>query len=233
MARGGRPRRVVCITGTKGKSTTTAIAGHLLRGLGYRVVRREHRRAALVDPEAPTDVDHWVIEVSSYQATDVPVVAAGGGGDLAAPRPPALARRRSETYYADKLSLCTRPGADLTSPTATAPCCGSGAACSGPGSVGRRGRRRRDATGPPPLGLLGVHNRRNALIARACLAALGVAEADDDDALAEAAAASSAWRAGCSVGTRRRRGVRRRRPVDQRAAHAGRGRAFPGRRVAS
>jgi len=27
--------RVVCITGTKGKSTTTAIAQHLLTGLGY------------------------------------------------------------------------------------------------------------------------------------------------------------------------------------------------------
>src|SRR5580700_6752176 len=39
-----------------------------------------------------------------------------------------------------------------------------------------------------PLRLLGVHNRRNALIARAILAALGVPEADDDAALREAAA---------------------------------------------
>ena len=30
--------RVLCVTGTKGKSTTTAVAGHLLAGLGYRVV---------------------------------------------------------------------------------------------------------------------------------------------------------------------------------------------------
>ena len=30
------PARVACITGTKGKSTTTALAVHLLNGLGYR-----------------------------------------------------------------------------------------------------------------------------------------------------------------------------------------------------
>ena len=34
------------------------------------------------------------------------------------------------------------------------------------------------------LGLLGVHNRRNALIARACLRALGVPQAADETALA-------------------------------------------------
>jgi UDP-N-acetylmuramoylalanine--D-glutamate ligase len=37
------------------------------------------------------------------------------------------------------------------------------------------------------LGLLGNHNRRNALIARACLRALGIPEASDDPAVAEAA----------------------------------------------
>jgi UDP-N-acetylmuramoylalanine--D-glutamate ligase len=39
-----------------------------------------------------------------------------------------------------------------------------------------------------PLGLLGGHSRRNALIARAGLQALGVPEADDPDALRAAAA---------------------------------------------
>jgi len=38
-----------------------------------------------------------------------------------------------------------------------------------------------------PLGLHGSRNRRNALIARACMVALGVEEATDDDALARAA----------------------------------------------
>ena len=40
--------RVACITGTKGKSSTTAIAGHLLRAVGLPVRgRRQHRPAAL------------------------------------------------------------------------------------------------------------------------------------------------------------------------------------------
>ncbi|HEX8803528.1 MAG TPA: hypothetical protein VF743_05030, partial [Acidimicrobiales bacterium] len=38
------------------------------------------------------------------------------------------------------------------------------------------------------LGLLGRHNVANALVARACLQALGVPEADDDEAMAAAAA---------------------------------------------
>jgi UDP-N-acetylmuramoylalanine--D-glutamate ligase len=45
-----------------------------------------------------------------------------------------------------------------------------------------------DADWMGPLGLLGAHSRRNALIARACLRALGVPQADDDAALREAAA---------------------------------------------
>ena len=59
------------------------------------------------------DYDYWVIETSSYQATDLPcsppVVAVTSlhpdhldwHGDV-------------ETYYRDKLSVCSQPGADLT-----------------------------------------------------------------------------------------------------------------------
>ena len=65
--------RVLCITGTKGKSTTTAIAGHLATGLGQRVLLGGNFGTAPWDPEAPQDVDWWVVETSSYQATDVTV----------------------------------------------------------------------------------------------------------------------------------------------------------------
>jgi len=180
--------RVVCITGTKGKSTTTAIAGHLLDRLGHRVMVGGNLGLPPYDPRAPSDVDYWVIEVSSYQATDVssspPVVA------VTSLHPDHLTWHRDDpgTYYADKLSLCVQRGADLTVANGDSPLL----------------RERRDQLGPrvewiavparpgedrwtAELGLLGVHNHRNALIARACLVALGVDGAADDDALAEAA----------------------------------------------
>jgi UDP-N-acetylmuramoylalanine--D-glutamate ligase len=93
-----------------------------------------------------------------------------------------------ERYYADKLSLCRLPGVRRTVANGTDALL----------------RTYRDALGPdvewisPPkgsiplwierLGLLGSHNVTNALIARACLVALGVPGADSDARLAEAAA---------------------------------------------
>jgi len=180
--------RVVCITGTKGKSTTTAIAGHLLARLGQRVMLGGNLGLPPYDPEAPTDVDHWVIEVSSYQATDIavspPVVA------VTSLHPDHLTWHRDDpdTYYADKLSLCRQPGADLTIANGDSPLLRARRALLGP--------RVEWVTAPDAapaadwtagLGLLGAHNHRNALIARACLRALGIDGADDDRALAEAA----------------------------------------------
>ncbi len=181
--------RVVCVTGTKGKSSTTAIAGHLLNRLGYQCMIGGNIGQPPWDPAQPgTAWDYWVIETSSYQATDLPcappVVAVTAlhpdhlpwhGGDV-------------EAYYRDKLSACRQPGADLT-------------VANGDSELLRE---RRDLLGPRvewvqagddpaadwmrPLGLLGAHSRRNALIARACLRALGVPEAGDDAALRGAAA---------------------------------------------
>lgn len=176
--------RVVCITGTKGKSTTSAITGHLLNRLGHHTFVGGNIGKPPWDPAIAEDFAFWVIEVSSYQATDVgttpPVVAVTSlhpdhldwhGGD-------------PEAYYRDKLSLCSQPGADLTIANGDSDLL----------------RARRDLLGPrvqwvcagaaapwaEPLGLLGEHNHRNALIARACIEAMGVAV--DDAALANAAA---------------------------------------------
>ena len=63
--------RVLATTGTKGKSTTTAVVGHLLDRWGYRVVVGGNIGLPPWDPSVPADADWWVIEVSSYQATDV------------------------------------------------------------------------------------------------------------------------------------------------------------------
>jgi UDP-N-acetylmuramoylalanine--D-glutamate ligase len=179
--------RVVCITGTKGKSTTTAIAGHLLDRLGHRVMVGGNLGLPPYDPEAPRDVDYWVVEVSSYQATDVavspPVVA------VTSLHPDHLTWHRDDpdTYYADKLSLCTRPGAALTVANGDSPLLRARRAMLGP-----RVEWVTTATSPPAdwtagLGLLGSHNHRNALIARSCLAALGVEGVDDDTTMAAAA----------------------------------------------
>lgn len=190
--------RVCCVTGTKGKSTTVSIMGHLLAGLRQPAFVGGNLGIPPYSPDAPTGVDWWVIETSSYQATDLwsspPVVA------VTSLFPDHLDWHGSvERYYADKLSLCRLPGADVTVANGNDP----------------ELRRRRDALGPRvqwveaegkgrpwlpgsdaggdrrwvrALGLIGEHNVVNALIARACLVAMGVPGAGDPDALADAAA---------------------------------------------
>ncbi|TFV67010.1 UNVERIFIED_ORG: UDP-N-acetylmuramoyl-L-alanine--D-glutamate ligase [Bacillus sp. AZ43] len=176
--------RVVCITGTKGKSTTTAIAGHLATGLGQRVLLGGNFGTAPWDPEAPQDVDWWVVETSSYQATDVvlgPAVVAvtslsqdhldWHGGP--------------ENYYRDKLSLCTRPGVRRVVADGDSALLREHAELLGPAV--RWVHTTEESAWAAGLGLLGEHNVRNALVARAALVELGVPGANDDDRIAAAA----------------------------------------------
>ncbi|HLH47125.1 MAG TPA: Mur ligase family protein, partial [Acidimicrobiales bacterium] len=105
--------RVICVTGTKGKSTTAAVADHLAAGLGRRCFLGGNIGRPPWDPEATGDYDLWVVEASSYQAADVasspPVVA------VTSLHPDHLDwHGDAERYYSDKLSLCSQPGADLT-----------------------------------------------------------------------------------------------------------------------
>jgi UDP-N-acetylmuramoylalanine--D-glutamate ligase len=180
--------RVVCITGTKGKSTTTAIAGHLLRGLGYTCLTGGNIGRPPWDPALDDGPhDYWVIETSSYQATDLPcsppVVA------VTSLHPDHLDWHGGvDAYYRDKLSAATQPGAALTIASGDSDLLRERAALLGPEVRWVSAADDPDADWMSPLGLLGVHNRRNALIARACLAALGVPEAADDAALRKAAA---------------------------------------------
>ena len=180
--------RVVCVTGSKGKSTTAAVAGHLLERLGYRCLVGGNIGRPPWDPEAGEGYDYWVVETSSFQATDLavsPSVVAVTSlspdhldwhGDVA-------------TYYRDKLSVCTQPGAGVTVAVGDDPILAAHAAL-----LGRRvrwirpGDRSVDGPWLDGLGLLGRHNHRNALVARACLMALEVPEATDDEAVGRAAA---------------------------------------------
>jgi UDP-N-acetylmuramoylalanine--D-glutamate ligase len=65
-----RDQRTVCITGTKGKSTTSALLAHVLAGCGYSVRLAGNIGKPLLDCDDRA-VDWWVIELSSYQLADL------------------------------------------------------------------------------------------------------------------------------------------------------------------
>jgi UDP-N-acetylmuramoylalanine--D-glutamate ligase len=179
--------RVLCVTGTKGKSSTVSIAGHLLRGLGLRCLVGGNIGVPPYDPALDTGpVDFWVIEVSSYQAADLasspPVVA------VTSLHPDHLPwhGEDAEAYYRDKLSLCSRPGADLTIANGDSDLLRDRRDQLGPRVEWVHATDDPDADWMAPLGLLGAHNRRNALIARAALRALGVEASDSSLRMAAA-----------------------------------------------
>ena len=127
------------------------------------------------------------METSSFQATDLssspPLVA------VTSLHPDHLDwHGDAETYYADKLSACAQPGADLTVAADT------GVLRRRSSLLGPRVHWVDDGPAGPDeewlgaLGLLGPHNLRNARIAQALLSAWGVEGADDPAALRGVAA---------------------------------------------
>jgi UDP-N-acetylmuramoylalanine--D-glutamate ligase len=63
--------KIICVTGTKGKSTTSALIAHMLKKSGYNVVLGGNIGAPIIemiDLEPAPDV--WVLELSSYQTSD-------------------------------------------------------------------------------------------------------------------------------------------------------------------
>lgn len=100
----------VCVTGTKGKSTTTALLAHLLRAAGHCTALAGNIGLPLLELLTPQPApEYWAIELSSYQTADV----AGSGAR------PALAlvlnvfpehldwHGGEQRYINDKLSLVT------------------------------------------------------------------------------------------------------------------------------
>ncbi len=69
--------RTICVTGTKGKSTTSALIAHMLRACGARIQLAGNIGTALLSCETK-DVDWWVIELSSYQLSDLEAQSAIG-----------------------------------------------------------------------------------------------------------------------------------------------------------
>lgn len=102
--------RTVCVTGTKGKSTTTSLLAHLLRSAGRRTALAGNIGLPLLELLAPEPApDTWAIELSSYQTGDV--AASGARPDVAVVLnlfPEHLDWHGSnERYIADKLRLVT------------------------------------------------------------------------------------------------------------------------------
>lgn len=62
----------ICVTGTKGKSTTTALLAHLLRSAGHRTALVGNIGQPLLEVLAPQPPPaYWAIELSSYQTGEV------------------------------------------------------------------------------------------------------------------------------------------------------------------
>ncbi|MFG3447270.1 MULTISPECIES: UDP-N-acetylmuramoyl-L-alanine--D-glutamate ligase [unclassified Stenotrophomonas] len=68
----GTVRDTVCVTGTKGKSTTTSLLAHLLRASGARTGLVGNIGLPLLEVLDPQPApDYWAVELSSYQTAEV------------------------------------------------------------------------------------------------------------------------------------------------------------------
>jgi UDP-N-acetylmuramoylalanine--D-glutamate ligase len=97
---------VIAITGTNGKSTTTALTTHLLVQAGYSAVSAGNIGTALSDVALQDAAPDWVVvEASSFQLADIDTFAPAIGV-LTNLSPDHLDRYPSvEAYYADKARL--------------------------------------------------------------------------------------------------------------------------------
>ncbi|MGH8063425.1 MAG: UDP-N-acetylmuramoyl-L-alanine--D-glutamate ligase [Pseudoxanthomonas sp.] len=107
----GYARNTICVTGTKGKSTTTALLAHLLRAGGHRTALVGNIGMPLLEALQPSPApEFWAIELSSYQTLDV--AASDTHPDIAVVLnlfPEHLDWHGSDArYVADKLALVTQ-----------------------------------------------------------------------------------------------------------------------------
>ncbi len=160
------PSRVVMVTGTKGKSTTTTFLAHLLEGLGESVVLGGNIGDPPYDPDLSPEAEFTILEISSFQAealTSVPPLV----GVTSLGEDHLDWHGSVDRYVADKLSLTSKPGAKVAV-VADEPVL----------------RAQRDLLGPSPIfvkpsdfdralsaaaGFSGDHHHRNVAVARELL----------------------------------------------------------------
>jgi UDP-N-acetylmuramoylalanine--D-glutamate ligase len=174
--------RVVCVTGTKGKSTVSTVIGHLATRLGTPTAVTGNLGAPPFAPGVDLEGKLVVVETSSFQATDVAhspsVVAVTSLGDDHLDW-----HGSAERYHADKLSLTRQPGARHTIAAATPPLLERREQLGGEVTWVHDG----DVELAVALGLAGRHGASNAAVAAASLRAAGVEGSDDHDRLVAAA----------------------------------------------
>lgn len=186
-------RRMVAITGSKGKSTTSSLLHHLLGALGDTVVLAGNIGRAPIEvlgelrdagPSAPAyGVDRYVFELSSFQCAEVGV--SPEHGVLTALFPEHLNwHGTEERYYADKMNLFEGPACRLAANMANPDV--ARAARSHPsldafgvdGAIRPQGSDVVDADGRPLVSLrssrlIGSHNASNVAGALTALRAMG------------------------------------------------------------
>ena len=131
-----------CITGTKGKSTTTAIAGHLLNGLGLPRLVGGNIGEPPCDPgrRAPGLglLGHRGVQLPGHGPAVLP---ARRGRHLAAPRPPRLARRRAELLPRQAVRVLAAGRGPDRRQRRQRPAARAGVAARAAGGLGARRRR--------------------------------------------------------------------------------------------
>lgn len=101
----------IAVTGTNGKTTTTALVGHLLRALGHAAVAAGNIGTPLSEVALGAQRPAWIaLELSSFQLHDTPSVAPTAGV-LTNLAPDHLDRyETTAAYYADKQLLFRNAG---------------------------------------------------------------------------------------------------------------------------
>jgi len=96
--------RVIAVTGTKGKSTVSALIAHFLRALGRHTALAGNIGLPLLELlDLPARPDWWVVELSSFQTRAAPRVEIGVVNNLYEEHLDWHGTR--ERYAADKLAL--------------------------------------------------------------------------------------------------------------------------------
>jgi UDP-N-acetylmuramoylalanine--D-glutamate ligase len=101
--------QTICITGTKGKSTTSSLIVHLLKSVGLRVALGGNIGKPLFEINIK-NIDILVIELSSYQTSDLSFLPDKNISVLLNLFPEHLDwHKNTENYFKDKLNLLKNP----------------------------------------------------------------------------------------------------------------------------